>query len=136
MTISRTETQVTWPTASNTGSLTASSTLTSETVTLDATCFQAQIHLYTDNTGTIGSGDTVDFYILQTGGDPIGTGSDVYDNTNVAHARWLARLDTNAADPAQVTVPLPLPQKSFKIYAVNNSADAITIGATITEQRG
>lgn len=136
MAITRTETQVTWPTASNTGSLTASSNLTSETVTLDQTCFQAQIHLYANNTGTIGAGDTVDFYIIQTGGDPIGTSSDVLDNTNVAHSRWLARIDTNAANPAQVTVPLPLPQKNFKIYAVNNSADAVTIGATITEQRG
>lgn len=135
MAITRTETQVTWS-SSNSGSLSASSNLTSDAMSLDATCFAAQIHLYTDNTGTIGSGDTVDFYLLQTGGDPIGTGSDVYDNTNVAHALFLGRLDTNAADPAQITVLMPLPQKGFKVYCVNNSADAITVGATVTELRG
>ena len=137
MAITRTETQVTWDTGSNSKSIASSSNATSDVVTLDQTCFAAQAHIYADNGGTPASGDVLDVYLLQTGGDPIGTGSDVYDNSNAAHALFLVSINTNLADPAQATVQLPLPQKGMNFYGVNQSSGrAITIGVTITEQRG
>lgn len=137
MAITRTETQITWDTGSNSKSVSASSNGTSDAMSVDASCIAAQLHLYADNAGTPAAGDTVDFYLVQTGGDPIGTGSDVYDSTHASHAVPLGRIDTNAGDPAQITVPLPLPQKAFKVYAVNNDAgSAATVGGTITELRG
>ena len=137
MTVARGELQVTWDTGSNSKSVAAASNATSDAMALDATAFAAQIHCYADNAGTPASGDTVDFYVLQSGGDPIGTGSDVFDNSNVAHATFLVTVNTFAADASQSTVPFPMPQKAFRIYAVNNDGgSAATVGATITYLTG
>lgn len=136
MAITRAENQVTWS-AANSLSVSAASTGTSDAMSLDATCFAAMAHCYADNASTPAAGDTVDFYILMSGGDPIGTGGDVFDNSAVAHATFLCTIDTNSADPAQRSVPLPLPHKTFKIFARNNDAGAAaTVGVTITELRG
>lgn len=136
MAITRTETQVTWPTAANSISVSAGSNQTSEEINLDATCIAAQVSLKADNSTTPATDDQIDFYLLQTSGDPDGTGTDEFDTTG--HAIFLARLDTNDEDPAGVTVPLPIPQKGAKIYATgadSGSTNAITVSATITEQR-
>lgn len=148
MALTRHETQVTWPTASNTGSVGATSgQVTSEEVNLDATCIAAQIHLKADNSTTPASDDIVYFWLVQTGGDPDGLGADEFDAENDASALPLAMIDTSLSttghtattnDPGFKTVPLPIPQKGFKIYAEGNTAgntNAITVSATITEQR-
>lgn len=140
MAITRTETQVTWPTAANSISVTAGGNQTSEEVNLDATCIAAQISLKADNSTTPAADDQIDFYMLQTSGDPDGASTDEFDTT--AHARFLCRLDTYAAgegeDPAGKTVRIPIPQKGFKIYATgadSGTTNSITVSATITEQR-
>lgn len=138
MAITRTETQVTWPTASNTGSVTAGSSVTSEEVNLDATCIAAQISIKADNTTTPAADDQIYFWILQTSGDPDGASTDEFDTTGVIHAVLLGIVDTNTEDPGIITRQLPLPQKGFKIYAEGVSAgttNTITVSATITEQR-
>lgn len=139
MAITRTETQVTWS-ASNSVSVTAGSSQTSDAITLDATCINAQIHLKADNSTTPASDDIIYFWLLQTGGDPDGTGADEYDAATSHSALLLAVLDTSQTsnDPAFKTVPLPIPQKSAKLWAEGATAgttNSITVSATITEQR-
>ena len=136
MAITRAETQVTWPTASNTGSVTAGSNVTSEEFNLDATCINAQISLKADNSTTPAADDQIYMWLIQTSGDPDGASTDEFDT--VLHALLLGILDTNDEDPAILTVPLPLPQKGGKLYAEGATAgttNTITVSATITEQR-
>lgn len=136
MAITRAETQVTWPTAANSASVSAGGNATSEEFNLDASCVAAQVSLKADNSTTPASDDQIDVYLLQTSGDPDGASTDEFDTTG--HALFLCRLDTNTEDPAIMTVPLPIPQKGGKIYATgadSGNTNAITVSATITEQR-
>jgi hypothetical protein len=138
MAITRAETQVTWPTAANSVSVTAGSNATSEEFNLDATCTRAQISLKADNSTTPAADDIIYFWLLQTSGDPDGASTDEFDTTDSAHALLLAALDTNLDDPAILTVPLPIPQKGGKLYAEGataGSTNSVTVSATITEQR-
>ena len=135
MAITRTETQVTWS-ASNSVSVSAGGNQTSDEINLDATCVAAQISLKADNSTTPAADDQIDFYLLQTSGDPDGASTDEFDT--VGHATFLARLDTNDEDPAGKTVALPIPQKGAKLYATgadSGSTNAVTVSATITEHR-
>lgn len=135
MAITVAETQVTWS-ASNSVSVSAGGNQTSDEVNLSATCVAAQISMKADNSTTPASDDQIDFYLLQTSGDPDGASTDEFDT--VGHAQFLARLNTNTEDPCQRTVQLPIPQKGFKIYATgadSGNTNAITVSCTITEQR-
>lgn len=135
MAITRTETQITWS-ASNSVSVTAGSSQTSDEFNLDATCTNAQIHLKADNSTTPAADDQIYFWLLQTGGDPDGTGADEFDTTG--HALLLGIVDTNVEDPALKTTPLVIPQKGAKLYAEGITAgttNSITVSGTITEQR-
>lgn len=136
MAITHTEVQVTWPTAANSKSVSSASNETSEVTSFNAAGVEAMLSLKADNDGTAAAGDTIDYFILYTSGDPDGAGSDEYDT--VDQATWLAQLDVTTAgkDPALITVPISTAAKSFKLYAVNNSAGrAITVSATMTEVR-
>ena len=138
MAVTQTLTQVTWPTAANSISVSANSTQTSEVMTLGSNCVAAQIQLKADNSTTPAADDYINFYVLQSSGDPdAAETTDEYDTAG--HAIFLARVDTNVEDPALVTVPFPLPQKNFKIYAEGDHADtttnAITVSAQVIEQR-
>lgn len=126
------ELQVTWSAANN-SSVTAASNATSDEITFTAgTVFQAKIQLKADNNGTPASGDTVDFYLLESHGDPDGASTDEFDTTT--QGQHLATLDTNSDDPAITTVVVPGPFYKAKIYAVNNaSANGITVSALIQE---
>jgi len=136
MAITRTETQITWPTAANSASVSAGGNATSEEFNLDATCINAQVSIKADNSSTPAADDIIHVWLLQTSGDPDGAGSDEFDTSG--HALWLCALDTNSDDPALATVQLPLPQKGGKLYAegaTEGSTNSITVSATITEQR-
>lgn len=134
MAITATETQVQWS-ASNSVSVSASGNQTSDVFTIDQTCFQAMIQCKADNGGTPAAGDTVDFYLQATLGDPDGASASEYGTGE--QDIHLCRLDTNDDDPAIASVPIPLPLVGGRIYAVNNSGGrAITVSATILEQRG
>ena len=135
MGITRQETKVLWTGWANSDSIGAGSSEESLEVNLDATCVRAQITLKADNSTTPVADDQINFWLLQTSGDPDGAGADEFDTD--AHALHLAELDTNSEDPAIRTVNLPLPQKGFKLRAEGVSAgttNAITVSATITEQ--
>lgn len=129
------EQQVTWS-AANSVSIAAGGNNTSDAVThTSGTVFQAKIQLKADNDGTPASGDTVDFYLLESQGDPDGASTDEFDTTT--QGTHLARLDTNTDDPALTTVWVPGPLYKSKIYAVNNSGGrAITVSALIQEHTG
>ncbi len=135
MAITRAETQVTWS-ASNSASVSAGGNQTSDEVTLDATCINAQISLKADNSTSPASDDIIYFWLEQSSADPDGASTDEFDTAG--GRLLLAVLDTNDADPVVTTVPLPLPQEHLKVYAEGataGSTNAITVSATITEQR-
>lgn len=134
MTIANNEQQVQWS-ASDSVSVTAGGTQTSDAVTMSATAFAAMITLKADNAGTPASGDTVTFYALLSCGDPDGSGADEFPNDD-SDGMFLAVLDTNADDPAIATVALPV-AKAVKIHAVSAAAsNAITVSACINEKTG
>lgn len=128
MALSKSETQVTWS-AANSLSVSASSTGTSDAVTIPTVALDGSISLKADHSGTPAAGNTVEFYALYSNGDPDGASTDEFDTTE--QGALLAVLDLNADDPAQTTVPLPtVAAKSLKIYAVNNdTGDAVTVSA-------
>ncbi len=134
MTIANAEIQVTWS-SSNSVSVSSGSNSTSDAHNISATAIDLSVELKADNDGTPASGDTVDFYVLPTVGDPDGASSDEY--ATAGHAIFLARLDTNTEDPAITVARLNPTVKSVKIRAVNNSAGrAITVSAALYEKTG
>jgi hypothetical protein len=132
MAISRNEVQITWPTASNSTTITSGSNATSEPKTFSATAIRAGLTVKADNSGTPASGDTVDVWIIYTDGDPDGASTDEYGTTG--HARFLGQLDTNVEDKALLTFDISAAHKGFKLYAENNAgSNSIVVSATMTE---
>ena len=133
MAITRGENKVTWS-ASNSVSVTANSSQTSDIVTIDATTISARITLKVN----AASGDQpMLFWLLESSGDPDGASTDEYSTS--AHGTFLASLDRSVNNPAIKTVNLPLLQKGLKIYADGITASTsinMTVSATITEQKG
>ena len=134
MAIARSEIQVIWSTALFL-SIAAAGNGTSDAITPSANGIAYQITLKADNGGTPASGDTVDFFLMRTSGDPDGTATDEYDTAG--DALPLGTLDTNSVDPALMTVDIPVAWKGAKLYAVNNSAaNSIVVSAAIYEVTG
>ncbi len=106
MAVANNEIQVTWG-SSNSRSVSAGASEASDVMSFSATAFDAMVTLKADNSSTPASGDTVDFYALLSCGDPDGAGSDEFPNDD-SDGIFLARLDTNADDPAIATVALPV----------------------------
>lgn len=136
MAITVNEVQVDWGTGpADSTSVASSGNKTSNAFVINQTCFQATLEAKADNDGTAAAGDTVDFYLLATLGDPDAAGASEYGTTT--QDLHLCTLDTNSDDPAICTVQIPMPLVGGMIYAVNNSAGrAITVSACILEQRG
>lgn len=134
MTISKSETQITWSAAASVSVATAGAQ-TSDAFTFGASSFNAMITCKADNAGTPAAQETVDFYLLYTTGDPDGASSDEYDTT--LQGTYLGQVDTYAADPAQRTFSVNPAAKGGKIYAKSNAAtNAITVSATLYEISG
>ena len=106
----------------------------SATVTCNATAIAREIVFKVDNQGTPAAGDTVDFYLLGSTGDPDGTGTAEF--TSVGHGLHLCTVDTNIEDPA-VSPPCPLPValEAFQIYAYNNGAQSMVVSGRFLESR-
>jgi len=133
MAIANNEQQVKWS-ASDSVSISAGLSQTSDAITLSTACYDAMITFKANNGGTPASGDTVEFYALLSCGDPDGAGSAEYPNDD-SDGMFLAVLDTNVNNPAIKTVSLPVAAPNLKIYAKNNaSANAITVSACINEK--
>ena len=123
MAITRVETSVLWTGSVHTDSIGIAGNETSLEVNLDATCVAARITFECDNGGTPADGDAIDFYLLETTGDPDADAS-ADEFSTAEHAVFLARVDTFTEDPALQTVQLPIPQKGFKIYATGADKDS------------
>ena len=131
VTLANNEIQVTWA-AANSISIAFGNNATSDVFTFSTIGSFAHIQIKAKNDGTPAAGDTVDFFLLLTCGDPDGAGADEYDT--VDHALPLGTLNTFLDDPALRTVNCPM-VKGGKLYAVNNSAGrAITVSACILEK--
>lgn len=132
------EIQVTWDAGSSDKSVALGSNATSDAMLATAnTPFKANVICKADNSsGSPAGGDTVDFYLLGTIGDPDGASTDEY--TTTGHGLHLCTLDTNTEDPAiSPPIEIPYPLVGLKIYAVNNSGtNAITVSALVLEQKG
>lgn len=139
MAITRTQTQVTWSSAS-TLSVTSATEVVSDVFTLDATCIAFGIQLSADNAGTPASGDTAVWRIQWSTGDVLANSGDDYDTSE--HAQLLAVLDTVASntpgeDPVRRTVFLSPVAQKFKLACTCAQAATrnITIAARVDEQR-
>jgi len=131
ITLANNEIQITWA-AANSLSIAAANNARSDIFTFSTNSSFGHIQIKADNDGAPAAGDTVDFFLLLTCGDPDGAGADEYDT--VGHAIPLGTLDTNAEDPALRTVNCPI-VLAGRLYAVNNSAGrAITVSACILER--
>ena len=131
MAASKNEQQVTWS-ASNSASVTAGGSQTSDAVTASSTMVDQGIMVKADNAGTPASGDTVDFYLLPTTGDPDGAGSDEY--VTAGHGYYLGQVDTNLEDPAIAYYEIPSAMKGWELYAASNAAsNSITVSAAAYE---
>lgn len=131
ITLANNEIQITWA-AANSLSIAAAANATSDVFTFSTDSSFGHIQIKADNDGAVAAGDTVDFFLLLSCGDPDGAGADEYDTVN--HALPLGTLDTNAEDPALRTVNCPI-VLGGRLYAVNNSAGrAITVSACILER--
>lgn len=137
MALTTNEIQVTWS-ASDSVSVSAGGNQTSDAMSATAnTPFQAVIICKADNaSGSPSSGDTVEFYLLGTIGDPDGSGADEY--TTPEHGLHLCTLDTEAEDPVvSQPIPIPYPLTGLKVYAVSNAgSNSITVSAIVLEQKG
>ena len=130
MAVSKTNQQVKFSLASFV-SVSADSQATSDIINLSTNSVAAQLTVKSDHTGSPSSGDTVDFYILYSTGDPDGAGIDEYDTPG--HALHVAILDLNIEDPAQKTVDIPVSAKAFKVYVDNNGASTVTCSTEVYE---
>jgi hypothetical protein len=139
MAITRTQTQVTWSSAS-TLSVTSATEVTSDVFTLDDTCVGLSIQVSADNAGTPASGDTAVWRIQWSNGDVLADTGDDYDTSE--HAQFLTTLDTYATntpgeDPARRTVEIAPVAKKFKLACTcaNAATRNVTIAARVDEQR-
>jgi len=133
MAVANNEIQVQWDSGNNSKSVTAGGTATSDPFSFSATAIDALVTLKADNAGTPASGDTIEFYLLATCGDPDGASTDEYP-ADSDDGILLAVLDTYANDPAVKTVSCPV-AKGGKLHARSNaSSNAITVSACINEK--
>jgi hypothetical protein len=133
MAVANNEVQVQWDSGNNSKSVSAGSTATSDAFAFSAGAVDAMATLKADNAGTPASGDTIEFYLLATCGDPDGASTDEYP-ADGDEGTLLAVLDTYANDPAVKTVSCPV-AKGGKLYVRSNaSSNAITISACINEK--
>ncbi len=149
MAITRSETQVTWA-AANFKTVAGGTSETSDAVSLDATCVQAEITLKAEYTsGTPVADDIIYFWWLATAGDPDGTSTIEYATPPQAinesgGALLLRALDLTKGETSGsgkmiiATVPLPNVPYRGKLFAEGvtaGSTNPITVSATIEEMR-
>lgn len=133
MAVANHEIQVQWDSGNDTKSISAGTAATSDAFSFSAAAVDAMVTLKAANAGTPASGDTVEFYVLATCGDPDGAATDEYP-ANDDEGMLLGVLDTYGNDPAVKTVACPV-AKSGKLYAKSNaSSNAIAVSACINEK--
>lgn len=136
MAITHNEVKITWDTGSNTDTIATATATSSDDFSFNTAAVAAGITLKADNQGTPASGDTVDFYLLYSAGDPDAAASaDEFASTN--HPVWIGQIDTNdGINPAVLSVGnIDVTFKKMRLYTVNNGASTVIVGAVVTEIR-
>jgi hypothetical protein len=132
MALANNEIQVQWSGA-NSISVGSGGNQMSDAFSFSQTAIDAMITLKADNAGTPASGDTVEFYLLATCGDPDGADADEFPANN-NDGILLAVLDTYTNNPSVRTVACPI-AKGGKLFAKNCSAGrTITVSACANEK--
>jgi hypothetical protein len=121
--------QVTWPTASNTGTLTASGNLASEAITLSGTAIERELVINTVNASAQTSGNTVVVY-WQGQGDPDGDSAVEPDSDTYP----VAIIDVYTWSDRPKRVPLNAVATAGKLYLVSSAAQNCTVSAEIQER--
>lgn len=115
------ETAITWDGGSSSKTVSSSTVVWSDAVSVNADDWDGSVTVSADNAGTPASGDIVDWYIAWTNGDILGDSGDDYDTTE--HAEPLYRTDTYSTntpgeDPVRRTLDVIVSgKKAFKIGA-------------------
>ena len=129
MTITKEQIQVLWS-GNPTTTLAANAQATSDALLIDAAAGGGSISVYASHSGTAATGDTVNFKILYTNGDPLNVsdGTDVYDTApNAAVQKALVLSDS---DPAQATFEILPHVKGIRIWAEGRQGSGtVTIAA-------
>jgi len=121
--------QVTWPTSSNTGTLTAAGNITSEAITLSGTAIERELVINTVNASAQTAGNSVTVY-WQGQGDPDGDSTVEPD----ANTYVLARIDVVTWSDRPYRVPLNTVAVAGKLYLVSSAAQNCTVSAEIQER--
>ena len=110
----RTETQVTWSTASN---ITLDDNVwhLSDEMAINSSTFSILVQLDANNGSTPQTGDVVETKVLYTVGDILEDSGNDYDTKE--HGQYLRLLDTFIEDPARTSVQLSIAPGNFKIAA-------------------
>lgn len=133
MAVANNEIQVEWDSGNTSKSVSAGGTATSDAFNFSATAVDAMVTLKADNAGTPALGDTLEFYLLATCGDPDGASTDEYPDDG-DEGILLGVLDTYAHDPAIKTVTCPI-AKGGKVHVKSNaSSNAMVASACINEK--
>ncbi len=121
--------QVTWPTSSNTGTLTAAGNITSEAITLSGTAIERELVINTVNASAQTAGNSVTVY-WQGQGDPDGD-STVEPDSNTYP---VAIIDVYTWSDRPKRVPLNTVAVAGKLYLVSSAAQNCTVSAEINER--
>jgi len=127
MTLTETEFQFLWSTASSL-SVSGSSAATSDALTV-AKIAWGQIEIKIDHSGTPGAADYVQFWLLPAIADP--DGASTIEHATTVHGQFAGYIDANVEDPAILVVPITGPTVDFKLYALNNAGESVTVSAAL-----
>lgn len=100
------ENAITWSSGSASSTVSSSTVVWSDALTLNAEDWDGSLSVNADNAGTPASGDICDVYVAWSNGDILGDTGDDFDTTE--HAEYVGRLDTYSTntpgeDPARRT---------------------------------
>jgi hypothetical protein len=135
MAMSNNEIQVLWAAASS-KSVASGAGEISDSFTFSVDRVAGSISCKASNNGTAVSNDYIDFYLLQTTGDPDGASTNEYDSADITNALYLGRVDTyyGVSGVAQSTFEIPVSALGAKIRAKSAAAsNGITVSASINE---
>jgi hypothetical protein len=107
MAITEADKQIKWA-AANTKSVAAGATDASDSETSSASEVMFAGVAKVDNAGTPAAGDTYDFYVLKTFGDPDADPDSADEYPSPSQREFLCQLDTNATDPCVGNVQFSL----------------------------
>lgn len=123
--------QVTWS-SSNSVSVVSGGNETSDAITIASDAYAAGVLVKVDHSGTPGSGDTVDIYILHSCGDPDAdpdTSAEYETPEHVLPQTVDLYAVASSGGVGIVMLPVDVAATSCKVHVVNNGASSVTVSA-------